>query len=156
MREKRKDPAARARDVERSTRYYREHQAEVSEKMRAWYSRTRPERLAVAKAWKDKNRDRVAARARARALERQYGLTPQEYRARLEEQGGRCAICGATDPKTPRGSFCVDHDHATGKVRELLCLPCNTALGGFRDNVASMRAAIAYLERHAAASRKAG
>jgi hypothetical protein len=53
---------------------------------------------------------------RARGL----GVTDQEYAAMLERQGGRCAIPGCkSTPKTRR--FHVDHDHATGQVRGLLC-----------------------------------
>jgi Recombination endonuclease VII len=58
---------------------------------------------------------------RAKAL----GITDVEYGAMLRVQGGGCAICGAK-PKTRR--LHVDHDHATGQVRGLLCHRCNRAL----------------------------
>ena len=41
-----------------------------------------------------------------------------------------------------------DHDHATEQVRELLCNPCNTALGGFKDSAEITSKVAAYLERH--------
>jgi Recombination endonuclease VII len=44
------------------------------------------------------------------------------YDRLLAEQGGVCAICGAT-PKTRR--LHIDHDHKTGRVRGLLCHRCN-------------------------------
>ena len=56
---------------------------------------------------------------------KQLGITDAAYEALLEQQGGHCAICSAT-PKTRR--LHVDHDHATGKVRGLLCHRCNRAL----------------------------
>ena len=56
---------------------------------------------------------------------RQLGVTDDDYARLLEAQGGGCAICGAT-PKTRR--LHVDHDHATGRVRGLLCHRCNRAL----------------------------
>ena len=76
-----------------------------------------------------------------------YGLTLAEYRARFEAQKGLCAICG----EAPRrgGRLCVDHDHTTGAVRDLLCAGCNTALGIARDKPDRLLAMIAYLERHA-------
>ncbi len=40
----------------------------------------------------------------------------------------------------------VDHDHVTGKIRNLLCFDCNTGLGCFRENIAMMKSAIKYLE----------
>lgn len=49
-----------------------------------------------------------------------------DYDALLAAQGGRCAICGA---RPGRRNLAVDHDHATGKVRGLLCTTCNVKLG---------------------------
>lgn len=79
----------------------------------------------------------------------------EKFRQRmLEKQGHRCAICGmkvkgfgGKDADSAR----IDHDHATGFVREALCNGCNVGLGGFRESPDALRAAIAYLERHAAA-----
>lgn len=53
------------------------------------------------------------------------GVSDAEYAERLALQGGKCALCDAT-PKSRR--LHVDHDHATGVVRGLLCHKCNRAL----------------------------
>src|SRR5581483_6875112 len=50
-----------------------------------------------------------------------YGLTPEQYRAMLTDQRGCCKICGRVFKRTPN----IDHDHATGRVRGLLCFICN-------------------------------
>ena len=42
----------------------------------------------------------------------------------------------------------IDHNHETGKVRALLCGPCNVALGGFRESPTLLRAAAEYIESH--------
>lgn len=55
----------------------------------------------------------------------QLGVTLEQYDTLLAAQGGGCAICG-NPPKTRR--LATDHDHATGKVRGLLCHRCNRAL----------------------------
>lgn len=55
-----------------------------------------------------------------------YGLTLSEYDRMFAEQGGVCGLCGAS-PKKNR--LAVDHDKLTGKVRGLLCLNCNLAIG---------------------------
>lgn len=48
------------------------------------------------------------------------GVTDDDYARMLAEQDGRCAIAGCVKtPKTRR--FHVDHDHASGRVRGLLC-----------------------------------
>ena len=49
-----------------------------------------------------------------------------EYNAMLAAQHGGCALCGA--PPT-RNRLAVDHDHETGRVRGILCMPCNRTLG---------------------------
>ncbi len=63
---------------------------------------------------------------RARAL----GVTDADYERLLTAQGGHCALC-PTKPKSRR--LHVDHDHATGKVRGLLCYRCNRALPASLD-----------------------
>lgn len=72
------------------------------------------------------------------------GLSPADYQAMLDEQGGVCAICG--DPPGVQ-ALAVDHDHATGYVRGLLCTNCNHLLGKAKDNRTVLEAAIAYLAR---------
>jgi hypothetical protein len=52
-----------------------------------------------------------------------FGMTVEEYDALLTAQGGVCGIC-KRPPKSRR--LAVDHDHATGRVRGLLCAFCNT------------------------------
>ncbi|MFD6554575.1 endonuclease VII domain-containing protein [Streptomyces sp. NPDC058398] len=84
-------------------------------------------------------------------LKKLYGLTLDEYAAMLARQDGRCAICGS--PPDPDGvkaasRLHVDHDHATGAVRELLCNRCNMGVGYFRDDPDLLRAAAEYIERH--------
>jgi len=79
---------------------------------------------------------------------RKYGLTVEQYDSMVEQQGSRCAICHGPDPKTNGGQhWCVDHDHATGKVRGLLCHDCNIGLGKFRDDPDLLRRAADYLAR---------
>lgn len=50
-----------------------------------------------------------------------------------------CAVCGAQlrlDAAQGKGSFAIDHDHSISElqtpqsIRGVVCLPCNTALGG--------------------------
>lgn len=72
----------------------------------------------------------------------QYGITCAELDEMVLAQEGRCASCGdATDLR-------VDHNHATGAVRALLCHHCNTGAGHMFDSPARCRALAAYLEGH--------
>lgn len=105
-----------------------------AEAQRAW-RKAEPERHAKAKAGHDLKR---------------FGMTVEEYFSRLAAQGGRCAICETDNPKG-RGvtrPFAVDHCHATGKVRALLCHRCNGALGMVSDNVEILRRMIGYLKEN--------
>jgi len=85
-------------------------------------------------------RERLYGGGRHYHLKRRYGIGADEVDALLEAQGGVCAICGR-EPARPH----VDHCHRTGRVRGILCGPCNQGLGQFQDNVEVMDAAAAYL-----------
>lgn len=76
-----------------------------------------------------------------------YGISPDEMRQMHERQNGCCAICGTPEAELKR-RLCIDHDHETGKVRGLLCDPCNNGIARFKEDVDSLRAAAAYLESH--------
>lgn len=77
-----------------------------------------------------------------------YGLTQEQMDQMLSRQGGGCAICGATTWTGKHPVPVVDHDHATGKVRGMLCSECNQGLGKFKDDIAVMEKAIEYLRAH--------
>lgn len=90
----------------------------------------------------------VAVFERERNLKQKYGIVNEDYDRMLAEQGGCCAICGGTEI-TGRGKhFHVDHNHDTGKVRGLLCPPCNQGLGLLRDDIARLQASIEYLKKY--------
>lgn len=73
-----------------------------------------------------------------------YGLTRDQIDAMYDAQGGVCKICGQPDT-TKRNCLHIDHCHATGVVRGLLCQPCNLMLGHAKDNVDTLARAVAYL-----------
>jgi Recombination endonuclease VII len=75
-------------------------------------------------------------------LSRRYGITAGEADHLLAQQGGLCAICKSAPAAH------VDHDHATGAVRALLCFNCNGGLGQFKDDPNALRAAAEYVEFH--------
>lgn len=64
----------------------------------------------------------------------------------FERQGGCCALCGLPFDETRGGKAVADHDHVTGKARDLLHSRCNLQLGGYEK----LRVQIdAYLKKHA-------
>jgi hypothetical protein len=128
------------------------------------YVATHPEyrekNRARARRWTANNRERVRDAARARAfradpekaalsrrmavLKTRYGITVDEYDQMLIAQGGGCAICGR--PRSGKKNLPVDHNHKTGRVRGVLCHPCNRWIGVIVDDPEKARRAAAYLE----------
>jgi hypothetical protein len=86
-----------------------------------------------------------------------YRLTVEQYDAMYEQQGGCCAICGDLKESWEPGVgiegrdrfLVVDHCHAQGHVRGLLCGNCNHGLGKFKDDIARLLAAAEYLRSDA-------
>ena len=104
--------------------------------------------LARKRAWGKENRTKRVEAAYRHALKKLYGLTLEEYDAMVLAQGGRCAVCG----KKPRStkiarSLYVDHNHATGQRRGLVCHRCNLGLGWIEDEEFG-RVARVYLARY--------
>ena len=109
--------------------------------------------------WKENNPGKVAeARLRAKLRRKEdpnfkiresksnkkswlkkYGINESYYKE-LRQKG--CAICGSKE------SLHLDHDHATGKFRDILCRRHNWGLGNFRDSVEEFKQAIKYIEKH--------
>lgn len=73
-----------------------------------------------------------------------YGITVEDYDRMFELQNGCCAICLEEFVETGH----VDHDHATGAVRELLCISCNNMLGRAKDNPGILLRAANYINKH--------
>ena len=101
---------------------------------------------ATQKAYYEVNKAKILEHQRAYNLQRKYGISPVEFDAMLEAQGGRCAICPTSTPGANR-RWNVDHDKVTGKVRMILCHKCNVGLGLFDHDVTRMQAAIDYLTK---------
>ncbi|HVM10694.1 MAG TPA: endonuclease VII domain-containing protein [Acidimicrobiales bacterium] len=131
----------------------------TAEKRKARYQANREREIARVKRWQQANPERVRAaqrrvksdpgykrRERDAYLRRKYGISIDEYEATLAAQGGVCAICKRGP--TQNISLHVDHDHASGRARGLLCFRCNNALGDFADDYERLEAASAYLEAH--------
>jgi hypothetical protein len=100
------------------------------------------------KRWKAANPDKVF-----NSSMRKQGIdcTWEQQQEMLTKQGNVCAICHRPEKVVRDGkqkALAVDHDHATGKVRGLLCSTCNLVLGRMEDNPDLLRNAVFYLEQH--------
>jgi hypothetical protein len=120
------DPDYRANQRARCRAYYRAHKQEINERSRAYYHAHKQD---------------IQPILRRGQLKRLYGMSPADYDGLLAKQDGVCAICGKPSEET----LCVDHCHATGIIRGLLCRKCNTGLGCYEDDPATMITSLAYL-----------
>jgi hypothetical protein len=100
------------------------------------YARERPRLLEQARVWRADNPEK----RKDIALRSKFGITLMRFREMEAAQDGKCAICRHV------AILAVDHCHATGKVRGLLCMPCNTAIGQLGDDPARIRFAADYVE----------
>ncbi|MCH8066533.1 MAG: endonuclease VII domain-containing protein [Chloroflexi bacterium] len=76
-------------------------------------------------------------------LKSRHGLSLEEYDAILASQNNECAICGRLCQNGSR--LVVDHDHASGTIRGLLCHNCNLVLGKLEDRPRWFENAAQYL-----------
>lgn len=118
--------------------YYREWYRKLLLKQRFDRYQTDPEFAAYQRAATRKSGTTNVRR------KRRYGTDGSDIFA---AQNNCCAICKGTEPKNGR-TWCLDHDHKTGKVRGMLCHPCNLMLGYIQDNVTTLSNAILYLNKH--------
>lgn len=72
---------------------------------------------------------------------KRYGIDVATFENMVEAQGGLCALCRNRHAKH------VDHDHATGRVRAILCFKCNNGLGKLQDRPDRVAAAMDYISR---------
>jgi hypothetical protein len=108
--------------------------------MREYYKRSAKHRMGVrsrSKRWRADNREFANFQNQLA----RYGLTLDQYHAKLEAQDFCCAICGAADPTD------IDHCHKTDRVRNILCRGCNTAIGLLKESPVLFQRALEYTQR---------
>lgn len=69
------------------------------------------------------------------------GIT--ECKAIIDKAKGVCQCC-----RLPYAKPNIDHCHKTGKIRDVLCTRCNSALGIIQENTTTLRRMIEYIEKH--------
>lgn len=121
------------------------HRQKVNERYRI-DPEFRAKRLAYAKLINERN----PRRQRRNNLQREYGISPEDYDRILADQGGVCGICLGPVIKSNGKFGAVDHDHSKKKgdpgfVRGVLCSCCNLGIGKFKDDPAIVGRALRWL-----------
>jgi hypothetical protein len=92
-------------------------------------------------------RKRRHRNVRSTELKKSYGISLDDWEAMYKAQGGVCAVCkmDETEKGSRYANLAVDHCHATGRVRGLLCNACNRAAGFLQDNPETALRLASYL-----------
>jgi hypothetical protein len=126
------------------------------EYFKQYYLKNRDKKLKYAKEYKLKNPglfkkyidkigyENFAKIQRKSYLKRAYNVTLEEYEQKLKEQNNCCAICNRHQSKFKR-KLAIDHDHKTGKIRDLLCAGCNVDVSVVEDRLEVL---LKYLKKH--------
>ena len=93
--------------------------------------------------WKRSSNKRYSKDVRQKRRLKSYNLSESQYTLLVSFSAGKCNICERELGTKEH----IDHCHDSGKVRGLLCVKCNTAIGLLNDDAALMRRAIEYIER---------
>jgi hypothetical protein len=144
--------------VQRRESYLRHHESRKA-RNRAAHAANRQERNArsstyhtehreEATLYYQNNRTKILEADWRRRIKRLYGVTVEDYQRMLALQEGKCALCKTEQPWTRSGRFAIDHDHATGRVRALLCHNCNKGIGNLKDDPELLRNAANYIETY--------
>jgi hypothetical protein len=114
---------------------------------RKWKAANPEARRRDIQLWRERHPDRARESSRRTNYRTKFGMEYEDLVALLASQGGVCAICRTPIDDLGRGigKGAVDHCHASGKVRGVLCAQCNCAIGLFRDDPVRLRSAIEYL-----------
>lgn len=75
-----------------------------------------------------------------------WGISLEELEQLKLAQNHCCACCGES------AELVIDHHHETGIIRELLCSPCNVAIGYLNDSIERVNKLAEYLKKHAGAA----
>lgn len=105
--------------------YFKKYYKEKKEKLDEYRTAYRAANKEKERSWQDTYRQSSTEKRQEWARMYRYNISPEDFQGMLEAQQGACACCFSPFTKTPH----IDHDHTTGKVRGLLCSPCNTGLG---------------------------
>lgn len=137
----------RQRARERHRKYYEANRERILERNRAQAKANPGKITARVAAWNKANPERARALRLKANLKHKYGITPADFSRMVTEQAAQCACCrDALDFLRPH-TIHIDHCHATGRIRGVLCHSCNKMLGHAKDEIKRLAAAIEFFAR---------
>lgn len=130
-------------------KYYWSNRKKVLVRQRKYYFKNHTKMRKKWKQYYKKNYEKV----KNADLKRIFNITLDDYKKILADQKNKCTICGKqpngrSDNNNTMTSLHIDHCHASGKIRGLLCRNCNMLLGNAMDDSQILIKAIEYLDCH--------
>ena len=129
--------------LEKQKEYSIRNADKITARRKSYYLKNIEQKKALDAVYYRQNADKIKTHVKKRRLKRVYNLTQEQWDTMFESQNHCCAICKSTDPVAKY--WHTDHCHTTGKVRQILCQPCNHLLGHASDDVNILKSAVAYL-----------
>lgn len=134
---------SRCKETKPASDFYPDRSGRRKDGLHCW---CRPCTLEYNRAYIKRNPEENRERARRSRVKARYGITWQQRDQLIEEQDGKCAVCG-DEFRNPKATH-IDHCHDSGRVRGILCEGCNLGLGSFKDDPRRLLNAVAYLEKY--------
>ena len=75
-----------------------------------------------------------------------YSIEENDFLKIIKSQDHKCAIC--FNLLKPKNGTHVDHCQKNGKVRGVLCNPCNRGLGYLQDSEQVLESALRYIQKY--------
>lgn len=112
------------------------------------YLDKKEEILLKSKDYYRRNVAKTYLRNRRNVLRKKFGLSWEDYLTLVKKCKNKCEICGTPQEDLKR-RLAVDHNHLTGRIRGMLCLPCNQAIGMLKSDIGVnlLKAAIKYINK---------
>jgi hypothetical protein len=140
-----------AKNKEKYRQRYLKFKTETPEKYIAAYKKNnanKERKKMICKRYNEKNFKII----KEKNLKKQYKISLEDFNNMKLKCGNKCEICKLPETKlknngTETRDLCIDHCHVTGKIRGLLCVKCNLAIGAVKDSIENLKSAILYLEQ---------
>jgi hypothetical protein len=132
--------------LKRKKKYYKNNKEEIKK----YYQKNKDKILEKVKKWRKANPEkfklqRTPEKVKDYSLQRRHGITLEQFNQMLISQDNRCAICNKLFKNEK--DKCVDHNHLTGQIRQVLCFNCNIGIGKFGDSIDLVNNALVYLKK---------
>lgn len=130
----------------RARAYHARNSARSNERNKKWRESNKERERDSKRCWKAANPDRT----QRHRLKTKYKISVEQYELMRVAQRDLCAICGKEEVYKVKGkkrALCIDHDHGTGKVRDLLCWRCNSLIGLAGEDADRLASAAKYIKK---------